>query len=374
MKFFLRCFLLLLVPVFAFAQNSDPAITSVQPASGPTTGQTEVTITGNHFAPRVVCILPCPTKVRFGNTEVEPKSESDTKLVVLTPAHAAGVVDVTVIVADGRTATKHAGFAYGNTASAAYETVLLPIYLDGRISGAQGSQWQTDLWLRNNGAAAATLAPWDCPAGQVCPAVFPLTRTLAAGESLHNLPAFFRPPTANPARLLYISRSEADQVAAQLRFADVSRATLNAGTELPVVREDDLLTGATTLLNVPFESRFRVLLRVYDAALTESRFRVNVYAQEAGTGNTVLHTRELNAASSDSGEFRLTPAFAQFSLDELQLTPGALRIEITPLTAGSRFWALASVTNNDTHAGHATVAPDSAHKQKGRTRSCALFC
>ena len=349
-RFSLSLSLLFLVPVLAFAE--DPVITSIKPASAPTSGGVEVTITGDHLEPHIVCILPCPTKVRFGNTEVEPKSHSETKLVVQAPPHTAGVVDVTVIVPGSGFVTKHNAFAYGDSADTAYETVLLPIYLDGRINGAQGSQWQTDLWLRNTGTTDATLAPWDCPAGQICPTIFPLTRTLVPGESLHNLPAFFRPPIANPSRLLYVSRSEASDVAFQLRFADVSRSTLNAGSELPVVREENLLTGTATLLNVPLDAKFRTLIRVYDVALTESRFRAVVSALEQGTGGKILLTRDLTATTTESGPFRLTPAYAQFSIDELLLTdqilPAAVRIEITPLTAGSRFWTFASTTNNDT--------------------------
>lgn len=352
MKFALRLSLLFLLPLAAFAQNNDPVIDSITPASSPTAGGIEVTITGNNFDPKIVCILPCPTKVRFDNTEVVPKSESNTKLVVVAPAHAQGVVAVTVIVADGRTVTRHNGFAYGNSAQTGYQTFLLPIYLDGQISGANGSRWQTDLWIRNGGTAAATLAPWDCPAGQACPAVFPLTKTLTAHESIHNLPAFFRAPTANPARLLYVSRGEAEAISTQLRFSDVSRSTLNGGTELPVVREDGLFSGPLSLLNLPVDSRFRVTLRIYDVALTESRFRVDVYAQEVGTGNIKEQSFELSATTADSGDFRLSPAYAQFSLDAILQLPrvGAspVRLEITPLTAGSRFWAFASATNNDT--------------------------
>lgn len=344
--------LFLLVPFSAFAQDPAPVITNVKPASAPIAGGVEVTITGDNFDPHIVCILPCPTKVRFGNTDVEPKSSTDEKLVVVAPPHVAGVVDVSVIVADGRFATKDHAFAYGNAADVSYEAILLPIYLDGRVNGAQGSQWQTDLWLRNNASTEATLAPWDCPAGQVCPTVFPLTYTLKAGESLHNLPAFFRPPTANPARLLYVSRSEADDVAFQLRFADVSRSTLNAGSELPVIHEESLFDGTATLLNVPLDRRFRTQIRFYDVALTESRFRAVVHALEPGTADKLLLTRELTATTTETGPFRLTPAYAQFSIDELLLTdqilPASVRIEITPLTAGSRFWTFASVTNNDT--------------------------
>lgn len=347
MKSLLRFSLILLLPTLAFAADN-PVITSIIPSFGPTTGGTEVTITGDHFGANIVCVLPCPMKVRFGDVDVEPKSESETKIVVVTPAHAAGVVDVSVTSRDGRTGTKPNGFAFGNTSQAGYETLLLPIYLDGRVNGANGTQWQTDLWVRNGNATNATLAPWDCPAGQICPAVFPLTKVLSAGESMHNLPAFFRPPTANPARLLYVSRAEAEAMQFQLRFSDASRSTQNSGTELPVIHEEELFAGTATLLNVPVESKFRILLRVFDVALTESQFRVTIYAQETGTGNTVLQTRDLTATSSDSGDFRLTPGYAQLGIEGLDVNQKAVRIEVTPLTAGSRFWTFASITNNDT--------------------------
>lgn len=343
--------LLLLLPFGAFAQTT-PAIDSIFPPSAPTAGGVEVTITGRGFSPTIVCILPCPTTVLFGTTEVTPKSESDTRLVVTAPPHAEGPVDITVKIPDGRSVTRENGFFYGSPAEADYEKVLLPVYLDGTVAGANGTQWRTDFWVRNGGASSVLLAPWECPPGSACPAVFPLTKTLVAGESLHNLPVFFRPPTANPGRMLFVSRSGAENVAMQLRFADVSRASLNGGTEMPVVREKSFRSGKVSLLNVPLDSRYRLLLRVYDVAHTEARFRVTFYAQAAGTGNTPEHSVELTATSNDTGDFRLSPAYAQYSIDQLlqlpRVWPDALRIEIEPLTPGSRFWAFASVTNNDT--------------------------
>lgn len=355
MKTALRFFLTLslLLPTLAFAQN--PTITSITPASGPVGGGTPVEILGRDFDTKIVCILPCPTVVLFDNIEVTPREASDTRLLVLTPAHAAGSVNVTVKTGEGRTGTVQGGFTYtGSSTEAQYEKVLLPIYLDGTLNGANGTRWQTDFWVRNNGSTPATLAPWTCPADQVCPAVFPVTRTLAPNEAIHNLPAFFRAPTANLSRVLFVSRKEAANVSMQLRFADSSRADLNGGTELPLIRENELLVSTTNMLNVPTDTRFRLMLRVYDVDNTEARFRVNIYGLREGTSNSLEHSVELTATTSQTSEFRSEAAYAQFSLDEfirmprlVPLPPG-LRVEVQPLTPGSRFWTFMSATNNDT--------------------------
>ena len=344
--------LLLLLPGIALAQNDNPLIDSITPDSGPTSGGTHVTIRGRNLSIALVCILPCPTDVFFDGVKGTLQSENDREIVVVTPPHAAGPVDVTLRVADGRTVTVPNGFRYGTDAESAYETVLLPVYLDGRVSGANGSQWQTDLWIRNDGTKPVALAPWECPPGHACPAVVPLTRTLGAGESIQNLPAFFRPPTANTGRLLYIWRDGAENVSLQLRFADVSRGALNGGTEMPVVREKDLRTKTVTLQNVPFAGPFRVLVRVFDVDHGAAQFRLNVYAQQAGSGNEVLYTTTLTATTPQTGDFHYEPAYAQFDLSTLlqrpAVWPQAFRIEVEPLTPNSRFWAFASITNNDT--------------------------
>jgi hypothetical protein len=355
MKTVARIFLTLslLLPTLAFAQS--PVITAISPNTGSIAGGTPVEILGREFDTRIVCILPCPTVVLFDDIVITPRESSDTRLLIHTPAHAAGAVNVTVRSGDGRTTTVSNGFTYGGSAAEAqYEKVLVPIYLDGPLNGANGTRWQTDFWIRNNGTTAATLAPWTCPANQVCPAVVPVTRTLQPNETIHNLPAFFRPPTANLSRVVYVTRNEAAKVSMQLRFADASRAELNSGTELPVIRENELHSTTTNLLNVPTDNRFRLMLRVYDVDNTEARFRVNIYGHGEGTSVSLQHSMELTATSPETGEFRSVAAYAQFSLDEWRMLPRlvplppALRIEIEPLTPGSRFWAFLSATNNDT--------------------------
>src|SRR5688500_17142167 len=244
----------------AFAQNT-PVIDGISPSSGPSTGGTEVTISGDNLLPQVVCILPCPTTVTFGDVTVPIKSESDTELVVITPAHASGTVDVTVSLAGIPPVTRENGFTFTAAADDSHELVLLPIHLDGILHGAFGAQWRTDLWVRNNGSSIATLAPWPCPPDLLCLPVFPLTYALQPGLSIHNLPPLFLPPDGNPSRLLFVLRPGSDAVSYNLRFADVSRFALDGGAEMPVIRESELLSRPAQLFNIPLGPTFRVLLR-----------------------------------------------------------------------------------------------------------------
>lgn len=344
-------FLLSLAPLTMFAQT----IASVAPTSGPTSGGIEVVIrgTGLGLPAGFACIAPCPAKVSFGEVEVTVHQESDTRLAVTAPAHAEGTVNITVKTGDGRIATATRAFTYVATEESRYEALLLPVYLDGTISGNGGSRWKTDFWIRNSGSANVQLAPWACPPAEVCLPVFPLTRNLLPGETLHNLPVEFRAPSSNPSRLLYVARNR-EHVTTNLRVLDVSREGLNAGTDLPVVPDSQMRSGRIDLLNVPADSRFRQHLRIYDVAGTEARFRVRVYENFAGTsGAPPLVQLEVTASTSDSGPFRTRPAYAEIPSVQAILPAGApqsLRIEIEPLTAGSRFWSFAAVTNNDTQA------------------------
>jgi len=266
---------------------------------------------------------------------------------------------VKVTTGDNRSVTLAAGFTYVATAESGYQRVLLPIYLETRTPGSNGSIWQTDLWLRNHGTEPVQIAPWPCPADEVCPAIFPLTKALLPNEALHNLLPFFRLPPAIPGRLIYLSRNgsrEVKDVDVQLRIADVSRDALDAGTELPIVRDEELKTATAHLLNVPLDARFRLTLRVYDVTPSPTRFNVRVYSLQEGTQSTLLLTTGIEATSPQSGEFRDLPSYGEIGDLGRQLpagAPRALRIEVEPTTAGSRFWTFVSVTNNDTQ--HVTV-------------------
>ena len=68
----------------------------------------------------------------------------------------------------------------------------------------------------------------------------PLTRVLQPRETLIiGLPQLFLRP--NVARMLFVDRNGAQNLSANLRLREVSRSNVDAGTEIPIVRESELL-------------------------------------------------------------------------------------------------------------------------------------
>ncbi|HYR28357.1 MAG TPA: hypothetical protein VEU30_07825, partial [Thermoanaerobaculia bacterium] len=132
----------------------------------------------------------------------------------------------------------------------------------------------------------------------------------------------------------------------QLRIADTSRLALTAGTQIPVVRDSELLTGTARLLAIPADPRFRLTFRLYELDLTASEFAVRVYEQ--GTG-TLLDERVLTLAAPHPERIpRFEPAYAEIPDFGSLAASGRLQVEIEPLTEGAKFWAFVSITNNET--------------------------
>ncbi len=85
----------------------DPAVTLLSPNSGTTAGGTAVTITGTGFQ--------AGAEATFGGTAATGVTvASDTSITCVTPAHAAGAVDVVVTIPDGRSGTLAGGFTYAD--------------------------------------------------------------------------------------------------------------------------------------------------------------------------------------------------------------------------------------------------------------------
>jgi hypothetical protein len=338
--------ILLTLPLF-----SAPVVQSIEPDHGPASGGTDVAIVGKGLAVTVACLLPCPPRVGFGDVVVDATEESDSRLTVKTPAHPPGTVDVTLYIPGEGAVVVPQGFTFDSGPDSAYERILLPVYFEDEIPGAFGSRWRTDFRIRNNGGTTVTLAPWQCPDGQFCPPVFPLTYALQPNQALHNPENLDTSGRTNPSQLLYVLRSEEPEISMTLRVADVSRSTLNAGTDVPVVRESELLDGTAQLFDIPMDGQhFRVLLRVYDLTYTNAEYSVRLYGED-GLSEPV-HGATLTATSAMAGDFRNEAAYAQLDLTALlqlrQVWPPSVRVEIVPLTPGSRYWAFASITNNET--------------------------
>ncbi len=87
--------------VGAYTYATAPTVTSVAPASGSTAGTNTVTIQGTDFTGATV--------VNFGVTAATPFTvNSATKITATAPAHAAGLVDVTITTPGGVSATSFA--------------------------------------------------------------------------------------------------------------------------------------------------------------------------------------------------------------------------------------------------------------------------
>jgi hypothetical protein len=84
------------------APAGDPTLTGIDPASGPETGGTTALITGTNLAGTI--------GVDFGGSTATIITTTDTALLVTTPAHAAGTVDVTAT--DGTTTTDPLAFEF----------------------------------------------------------------------------------------------------------------------------------------------------------------------------------------------------------------------------------------------------------------------
>lgn len=229
----------------------------------------------------------------------------------------------------------HCVTAYG----VEFDRVLLPIFLRSTVQGAFESRWTTDFLVRNDNNDPVIVTPPGICGVPECP-----TNQFGPHTS-------FQPPVYvavnYPTAFLLVSRPGSERVSFNLRVQDTSREALTWGTEIPVVREKDVRTDAITLLNVPTDPRFRTMLRMYDFdGATDHQVQVRIYA---ANDQTVLAESTVTLRSPNAG---LAPGYAQLgNLTDTYpqlVSADRLRIEITPVTPGVRFWAFVSVTNNDT--------------------------
>jgi len=124
-------------------------VTDVTPASGPTTGGTEVVISGTGFN--------FASSVTFAGVSAEYTIESDKELIVRTPAHPAGLVDVSV-TSFGTVVTMPQAFEYlANPAAAPTIESLSPAI--GPTTGG------TEVTIIGTGFTDATGATFDGLAG-----------------------------------------------------------------------------------------------------------------------------------------------------------------------------------------------------------------
>lgn len=216
---------------------------------------------------------------------------------------------------------------------AIYERVLFPVLF--RSDGVNGSQWRSEAVISN---------PTPFPiqnansVGPHAPRLEPRTRVAFGGEHYPYGVA------------LMVPRKEADNLAFRLRVRDVSREADSFGTEVPVVRETDLVRDAElTLLDVPLDPRYRTKLRVYvfpTPAFSDSwgdyLAGVRIVFADGTQGYPVARFQQRNCTGAACA---WTPRTMEI---DLPARAEGERADVYVSMGGSEGWAFASVTNNKT--------------------------
>jgi len=245
---------------------------------------------------------------------------------------------------------------------AVFETLLLPV-VNRPTPGGYGSLWESRFSMYNGNEVALDPNP-------VVPDIFPFSSgcffptcdpiPLVPAKSRYEALLFQPDVGSPPGILLYVKREFAEKLAFSLRVQDVSRQALTWGTEIPVVRESELFTTTLQLFDVPTDDRFRQALRVYDPdAKVQSLVRIDIYSSD----NVLISTATLVLAEPPSANCGVPAGLACFpsTAEVLSLTDrfpeirghSLVRLAITPLSEGLRFWAFVSITNNESQ--HVTV-------------------
>lgn len=308
---------------------------TVLPGAGPTTGGTLVAITGD-FSCSMTGECPPPTVTFGGTAATVVQFVNDWRVVVRTPAHEAGSVEVRVTRGE-RTAGSFA-FRYYDPDSAplpaSFERILVPLIYNG--AGAFGSLWRTEVAVRSSATVPVRL--W---------------RPVNGIEEIGNTSTMLNGDPAPAGVFLIAPRDMAATLSFNALVRDVSREATDFGTELPVVRESSVMRGhPVELLNVPSDPRFRHKLRIYSFHSLTSVVSVETYSMTDGrtfaSRDVLLRSSEPCPDDGPCGSVR--PAYIE--LDTLPglgaLAPGerfAIRIWVPPW---DRIWAFVTITNNET--------------------------
>ncbi|HEX6083618.1 MAG TPA: hypothetical protein VF266_03775 [Thermoanaerobaculia bacterium] len=252
-------------------------------------------------------------------------------------AHAPGLVDAKLTTASGTVVLPAALYFFDPFAApdfSVFERVLFPVLFAS--NGANGSRWRSEAvianpnpWAVQNRNSVENLVCITWPCGELLEAK---SRKGFEGDGYPR------------GQALLVPRGEADDLAFSLRIRDLSRDAESFGSQVPVVREDDLFRNREiALLDVPRDPRFRTKLRIY--AFPDPIYDIDYAFAYVTVGNTATQTIRLAPSCTSQ------PCEAQPAYGELDLPPGA-RGEMSDIhltiDEGALGWAFASVTNNTT--------------------------
>jgi len=244
--------------------------------------------------------------------------------------------------------------------------ILLPLALEESIRGAFGSEWTTRVAILNHGAAPISLEGTgffltEC---SILPCDFRFVSPGITFYPIFHLDSISRRQVEG--FFLYTRREDLPSIDLDIHVQDLSRQSLTWGTEIPAVPETEAFTADLALGGIPIDARFRSLLRVYDFDPSPGgepkRIAYRIYGVRPLLRSPLDPADIRRPVSADtliaSGELVFVvarfefayPGYARLDLSSIPALQNQerIRIELTPLTEGLRYWAFVAVTNNET--------------------------
>lgn len=225
--------------------------------------------------------------------------------------------------------------------------ILVPIAFsaDQEIPGAAGSLWSMEFWLHNGSdTGLETLQPTSACAPPCEGTAYPADQISRIWSVANNKGA---------AAILKIRADLADEFSFSARLLETTRRAQPTGVDLPVIREQDFFRDAVTFIAIPAGPSIRSTLRVFDPRLVPgSMVRVDVLddageliaTQRLFPGNDALAMSQDRTYQSIAGYdaiFDLTASFPILANFE------RYHLRVTPETADFEYWAMVSVTDNE---------------------------
>jgi IPT/TIG domain-containing protein len=227
---------LLLIATSALAA---PVATSISPNNGRVPGGETITIKGSGFTDAMV--------VLFGRTPARGVRVIDATTIEATvPPLLPSRYDISVQQADG-SFTLRSAFGVAGEPSEGFETILLPIYVP-TVFGAFGSEFHT-IARASNKLDQQPVQLYG--ADYRCLQAVPVTNAELDPTTLDSRGTTVALPTdcSNwPARLVYVPHDQERAATLNLRVADISNTSANHGTEIPIVRSEELRRERIVLL------------------------------------------------------------------------------------------------------------------------------
>lgn len=255
-----------------------------------------------------------------------PTEEALHNIIAIAPAHAAGSVNVEVRTVSGAIFTAPYALRYVDPAApvdpAVFERVLIPILYNG--PGAFGSQWVTETEVEPGSEEFEWFHDFERAACKV---------------------SCSRPPALSdfrdhPAGMMVAVPRQYGPLFS-LRIRDVSRTETSYGAEIPIAREKDF-RYELTFADVPFDPRYRLMLRLY------SMSGVSTFTNVTGPGPDASHVQLLGPCALPPSCASVQPAFGVADLKVLFPALAGQGPKTVRTYGFEPHWGFITVTNNET--------------------------